>query len=296
MYGIPAEYDYINATTSREAPSSIHSQNTNLTRFFKRYLLQKAFGVFKWNLPKNWSKNYFLYTLYCYGYLAVINTDKFGVIPQSCGLQGYDVMYQPTNAIITNPLLTGIITPRIGTQCVLFKLQPDYGGILDLVSYYADMMSIAAETAGINLFNSKLSYVFSANNKSNAESFKKLYDDITSGKPAVVDKNLYNPDGTKAWDLFEQNVGSNYIAGTILEDLRKWEIMYLSEIGINNSNTNKKERMTIDEVNSNNEETKVLVDFWMEELQKSCAEVQEMFNVEIGVDWRYKKEVIPDES
>lgn len=143
-------------------------------------------SVFEWDLPETWNKDYFLYVLYCWGYVAVINTDKFGVIPQGCGLKGYDVFYAPTHAVIANPLLSGILEPRIGTQCELMKLQPDFSGILDLVGHYAEQMALASQSVSVNLLNSKLSYVFTAKTKALAESLKKMYDQIASGEPAVV--------------------------------------------------------------------------------------------------------------
>ena len=149
MYnGIPFPADYINAANSQVSPSTVHCRNTSLSLYFQRYLLQKAMSVFKWEMPPEWSKNYTLYTLYCWGFFAVVNTDRYGVIPQACGLRGYDVFYQPTNAVITNPLLTGTLEPRIGLQCELVRLQPDYGGIMDIVTYYADMLALCAESVG----------------------------------------------------------------------------------------------------------------------------------------------------
>ena len=61
---------------------------SNVAFMFARYLLQKAISVFEWTLPETWNKDYFLYALYCFGHLAIVNTDKFGVIPQACGLMG----------------------------------------------------------------------------------------------------------------------------------------------------------------------------------------------------------------
>lgn len=291
--GAPYFYDGINACTSLSDPSTVHVANTGLSRFFKRYLLQKAFSVFKWEIPENWSRDYFLYCLYCWGFVAVINTDAFGVIPQGCGLQGYDVFYRPTHAVITNPLLHGFTTPQIGKQCTLFKLQPDYGGIYDIVSFYGDMMALSAETAGINLVNSKLSYVFAAKDKAASESFKKLYDEIMSGNPATfVDKSLFDADGKPAWQLFDQKVGQNYIVGNILTDMRKWEQMFDNDVGIPNANTDKRERLISDEVNVNSQETISKCALWLDELKKSCAETEKMFSIKISVDWRVKPDVL----
>lgn len=259
-----------------------------LSKFFQRYLLQKVFSVFKWNIPAHWSKEYFLHVLYCWGYIAIVNTDLFGIIPQGCGLAGFDVFYRPTNAIITNPLLKGILQPRIGKECALLKLNHDYGGIMDLVEYYGGMMALTAQTAGANLTNSKLSYIFSAPTKAAAESFKTMHNKILDGElSVVVDKNLFNADGTPNWTSFTQNVGQNYIASQLFEDLRKLEQRFDTAIGIPNANTEKKERLITDEVNANNVETIALCELWLEELKRGCSEANSMFGINLSVDWRH---------
>lgn len=290
--GAPYYYNYINAETSQVTPSTVHVKDSGLCRYFTKYLLQKAMSVFEWDLPETWNKDYFLYVLYCWGYVAVVNTDKFGVIPQGCGLKGYDVFYAPTHAVIANPLLSGIIEPRIGTQCELLKLQPDFSGILDLVGHYAEQMALASQSVSVNLLNSKLSYVFTAKTKALAESLKKMYDQIASGEPAVViDSRLKNAaDGEETWKAFEQNVGGNYIVTDLLADLRKIEAMFDTEIGIPNANTDKRERLIQDEVNANNIETYSKCAMWLENLQDACKRVNDMFGLSIAVRWR----VIPE--
>ena len=285
--GVPYLYDYINRTNSLVSPSTVHVENASLNRYFERYLMQKAISVFKWDLPETWAKNYFLYVLYCWGFISVVQTDKYGVIPQGCSLRGYDIFYQPTNAVITNPLLTGILEPEIGTECTLFRLQPDYGGILDIVQHYANMMALTTEGIATNLVNTKLAYVFGAENKAQAESFKKMFDQIGSGEPAVfIDKNLLNDDGRPKWFTFSQNIKENYIVPDMLSDLRKIEAMFDTDIGIPNANTDKKERLITDEVNANNFETRSKCELWLENLKVCADETNAMFGTSISVDWR----------
>ena len=289
----PFYYDQINTYNSYVTPSTMHIKNTGISIFFKRYLLQRAMSVFKWTLPDTWAKNYFMYSLYCNGFVAIIKTDKFGVIPQACTLSGYDVFYQPTQAYIANPLINKALIPRIGKECTLIRLQPDYGGILDIVEYYGDLMALTAEACSMNLANSPFAYVFAASNKSSAESFKKLYDQISSGEVcAVVDKALLNGDGSPTWQAFTQNVGQNYIADKLLVDLRKIANMFDTEVGIPNSNTEKKERMLTDEIDSNNVETHTKCDMWLEELKESCRKANNMFGINMSVNWRYKPETV----
>ena len=63
-----------------------------------------------------------------------------------------------------------------------------------------------------------------------------------------------------------------------------------TQIGVPNANTDKKERLITDEVESNNVETRLLGDLWLEELRKGCEEAREMFGIELNVDWRYPNE------
>lgn len=286
-FQIPAMYDTKNLFNSLVSPSTVHCRNTQLQRYFRRYLMQKAISVFKWQLPDTWDADYFLYTLYGYGYCAVINTEEFGVIPQWGALGGYNVFYRPTYVIITNPLIKEMKRPTIGIDCTIIKLQPDYGSITDLVNYYADMLALCSESIGINMINSHVSTVFPAANKAMAESYKKMYDKIASGDPAVVvDKNLFDDTGKPVWTPFQANIKNEYIADSILADMRKIEAQFDTDIGIPNANTDKRERLITDEVNANNVETAIRCEFWLEQIKKAVEETNAMFNTDISVDWR----------
>lgn len=284
---MPMYYDYQNAYNAQIQPGTIHCSDNSLTLYFARYLMQKALSVFEWTLPETWARNYFLYTLFLKGYIAVINTDKFGVIPQNCGLYGYNVMYQPTHAVIANPLLKGNLRPQIDKQCTVLRLCPDYGGIFDMVMYYADLMACASQTTTVNLINTKFSYVFFADGKAQAETFKKLFDNFSSGQPAtVVDKQLLDEQGNPRWQLFTQNIQQAYIADKNLEVMKRLDEMFNREIGIPETNEDKKERLLTDEVNTNIIESLSKADMWLKELQEGCEKTKKMFGIDISVKWR----------
>ena len=138
--------------------------------------------------------------------------------------------------------------------------------------------------------------MFAANSKSAAESSKKMYDKVASGEPVVViDKDLFNEDGSPNWLMFNQDLKGSYIAGDIMEDMRKWELKFCSDLGIPNSNTDKKERLIVPEVESNNVEVKLWADLALESLKESCKKTEDMFGIKISVDWRYKED-FEDES
>lgn len=284
-------YEQLNLIYSQFAPSTIHTKDTRLFRYYQRYLFQKLMSVFEFkNLPENWATNYFYVVLFGYGFLAITKIDDLiGVVPQNCSFSGMDLFYQPKEVLIANPAFPGPIRRTIGVDCEIVKMMPDYGSAIDIVNFYADMLALSAETAATNTLNSKLSYVMFAQNKAMAESLKKMFDRIASGEPAVVvDKNLLNDDGSPAWDTFTQDLRSNYIAGDILEDMKYWEDRFNTDIGIPNANTQKKERLIIDEVNANNVDTRSKSDLWLATLRESLSKANKMFGLNITVDYRNK--------
>ena len=283
----PLFYQQVNVAESYNSPNTVHVRNTRLFHYYRKYLLQKLLSVYKWELPETFDEGYFLYNLFINGYICIIKTDKFGIICQNCGLSGSDIYYRPTHATIANKHLAGILQPKIGIQCELIKLSPDYEGVLDIVDFYADILALCAESVSINLVNSKLAYVFSAANKAAAESLKKVFDDINRGDPAsFIDKNLLSPNGDLPVHMFNQNLRNTYIAGDILENMRSWERKFDTEIGIPNSMEDKKERMIVDEVNSNNFEVKCRAEFWLDCMKKDVEKVNKMFKTSISVDFR----------
>ena len=287
---LPIYFNQENIIGAMGSPSIVHCNNTTLVDYFKRYLYQKAVSTIKCTIPDYWNRDYLLYTLFARGYIAVVNTNRFGVICQDCGLYGFDIFYAPTHATISNPLLTGILQPRINVQCVVIKLTPDYCGVNDIITYYANKLALAGETVDTNLVNTKLAYIFIASNKGKAETWKTLYDDIASGKPAVVvDKSITRDDGTLGIEMFNQNLAQTYISGDVLEDMRQIENEFNTIFGIPNANIEKKERLISDEVNANNTETKCRLDFWLESLQDGAERANRMFpSLNLNFEKRYK--------
>jgi hypothetical protein len=89
-----------------------------------------------------------------------------------------------------------------------------------------------------------------AESKSQAETMKKMFDEISSGHPAVfVNENAVNPA-----KFFFNNVKQNFVGEELQTVKRSIINEFLTEIGINNANTDKRERLNSDEVNANNSE------------------------------------------
>lgn len=254
-----------------------------------RYLVQDVLSVYKVTMPETWDVNYVLYTLFCKGYFAVVETDRFGVIAQQCGLAGRNVFYQPSHATITNPLLRGILRPEIGTQCALVKFQPDYGNISDILYYYATLMALVYEALVMNLQAAKIAWVYFTSDKRGAETFKAMMDRIMGGDIAVaVDTDLFDQTrGDPRWTQFDNDLKRNFIGMELTEQMRALRADFHTEIGIPNANTDKRERLIVDEVNSNTIETYSRPALWLEEIERGCKTARDLFGVNLKFEWRY---------
>lgn len=276
----PVDFDGIARYNTKVTPNTVHTWGTYNVEFYKRYLLTKAMSVFEWTIPKEWSLDYFKSCIYVNGAICVINTNRFGVIPQVFTPAGYDIYYEPNTAYIASPIL-GDYMLEIGKQCEVIKLKRDWCGIMDIVNNYAELLAECDKSIGINLLNTKVAFAFGVNSKAEAEKMKKIYDEIISGNPAVFYK-----DGGEKWDFFIQNLKQNYIVQDLITAKKSIMDEFNTFVGIPNANTEKRERLVKDEVNANNVDTFSLAEEWLEELKIGCEKVNKMFGLNLSVEFR----------
>ena len=136
----------------------------------------------------------------------------------------------------------------------------------------------------VNLMNTKLAYVFGAANKAQAQTLKKLFDDINQGKPAVFTSS----DNAALMKelMFSMPAKQKYIAGDVADLKRTIMNEFLTEIGLNNANTDKKERLNTDEVNANNEELLSNVSHWLDNINEGFTVANRLFNLQLDVKLR----------
>ena len=115
-----------------------------------------------------------------------------------------------------------------------------------------------------------------------------LYDEIQEGNPAVVqDNKLLDAQGKPNWTMFNAEISKNFVAPAMYELLRKVECMFLDRVGIPaNLATAKKERTISAEVEANDAETYTGAALWLEECRKGCQQANDMFGLDLSVDWR----------
>lgn len=282
MYNIeiPTDYEGLNIYNSNRSVAGVVMNDLN-TEYYMRALYQRAISGTKFKLPKSWrkAKRFFKNVLYSLGYIGVVKTPEFGVIPQICTFSGYGLYKQPTHILVNEPLVQ--FEGEIDRDCSLIHLCGDYRGIWDIVEHYAIRLSLAITSVDCSLINERLSVVAAAKNKAAAEALKILFERVAAGESfSVYDNKALKGEGLDGKDdpiwVFSQDVASQYITDKLLADIDTILQQFDREIGIA-AVGEKKERMLTDEVQLQQADTCARSDTWFENLSDSFDDVNALF-------------------
>lgn len=252
-------------------PVDVKGQANLSTAYYKRILLNKVFSVYNFELPDKRMLPWFRFWLFTWGSLAYIDTKSdLGWVFYPYSTQGLNYIYFPSKIeVVINDEKYAPIQGEIGKDAEIVYLVDDRFGIMDIIDKYAEMLAQCDKDININLVNANVSLGAYANDEKEAVEIKEAYKKATTGEPLVVmNQTLLFDDSMKP---FFNDVKSSFIANDLVQTRRSILNAFLTEIGIRNSNYDKRERLTTSEVNENNDETRALVLVWFENL-KDCFE------------------------
>ena len=253
--------------------------NSTTFLYYVDTLFRKAMSIYEFKgMPDTWDYDYFLSVLLSQGFITVTDT-PLGVLPLRCGVSGINVFNHPTTVIIANPVI-GNLERTIDEDCTLIKISYDYRGILSTVYKYAEMLASCDSSIAVNLMNSKVTFIGLVENKQQAQSMKAMYDMITRGEPAVFVKGSQINNDT----ILYNHVKENFVAGEIQILKRKIMSEFLTEIGVNNANTDKRERLTDNEVEANDEEIQLNAGYWLDNIKEGLEKTNKMFGLDLSVE------------
>lgn len=257
-------------------PKDVDGVANTSSFYYRNKLLRMLLGRFEVeNWPEEWDYDYAMLQLFVGGYFTITDTE-IGVVPLRCGVAGNNVFNRPNKVIVANHVL-GSFERVIGVDCALVRLQYDYHGIETMLQRYATLLAMCDSSQAVNILNAKVSFVAFAETKAQAETMKKMYDNIAMGEPAVFMKG----DPSMRDQFMFNNVKQNFV-GSEIQDLKN-RIMdeFLSEIGIKNVNTEKKERLVTYEAESRNEETISGVEHWLETVNLGLDDANRLYEMDL---------------
>lgn len=269
-------------------PRKVDGQIADRTDYYK-YLIRRIIkGCFEVKCPIEFDYDYILNTLLFRGFLGMMDTTA-GILPVYPSVTDQNYALTPTTMTVELPLI-GSFSGKIGIDCVLYKLDFSMGGwywnFQKTVEVFSQRLASADAGIDVNIFNSKTAYVFEAENKAQADTFKAAVDDVSNGNPVVIIKgNSVTNDGA---NLFFNNVKNNFIANDLQDAKRSIINELLTLLGVNNANTDKKERLITGEVESNNVELEANIYTWKRNLEQANTLMKKVFpNLDFSITYKY---------
>lgn len=250
-------------------------QRANDLTFIKYFtqFFNLALNIFKWEDTGEIESRFIERTLIENGYCFVYEDSDYGLVCMPCSLVGLNIYNEPTQIQITSPLISKTLNVDKG---VLIYNNYTKTGLIPIIMNYVDRLTEIETTINTNIYLQKTPYILVADKKTE-KSVREVANQITSNEPIIIVKaNLTE-------NLQNLALNTNFVADKLYELKQNIENEFLTFIGLNNnSESNKKERMLVDEVNVNNDYINRNVDILYNAREIACKKINEKF----GVNWK----------
>lgn len=271
-------------------PAEVKGSLNTETAYYEWALMWLVYYRYKLKIPEHIALNYFRFWLFHYGSIGLVYTNKFGWIAGNYGVSEIDLYYQPRQLTFANPFLPDIKVGIVGINSCIIKLFDDFSGFKPYIRRTAEKLAACDKAMNVNLMTSSMGKLLGAPNKKIANTLKEALSELTIGKPYVT----INSSDLEAINVNQlvSELGSEFIADKIQELKRTYLNEFLSLIGINNANLNKRERLVTDEVNANNDEVNAIPTLVIEDnLRPSLEFASKLTGEEFSVELRGENEV-----
>lgn len=256
-------------------------KTTNLQSYII-YMLNRVMQMFDYsNLPDTLPKKMIeLYTM-VNGHAVVVKHEGklyvcFG------GFAGEpNEYYIPKQYIVANPYLKLFKTFTIGEDCVLLRNDTMMYGLMPLFRRYASALVENDLTMNMVDINSRIVALIDAPDDATKVSAEKFLSDVEDGKNGIIASNAFF-NGIRTQPYGEHN----YQRLTDLIEYQQYmKASWFNELGLNANYNMKREAITSNESQLNDDMLLPLIDDMMECRKNSWEEVNDMFGTDISVSW-----------
>ena len=243
-----------------------------------------ARSVFEWhNLPNNISEKWIERYLFNEGYCVFFEDETLGLMVAKSTNSGQLNHYnEPTEIQIvsTDPKLSGKTRSNY-KDCVLIQNNDLMIPTLPTIKLYAYRLAEITRTSDINISAQKTPVLITGTSKK-ILSLKTMFRKVDNNEKVIyVDSEGGIPNSV---NVFKTD------APVVFPDLRTEKNHIWNEVmtflGINNANTDKRERLVDDEVQANNEQIQLSAYVMLKARQEACERINKMFNTNITVSIR----------
>ncbi len=278
--------------------------------FYREKLFREVSNLFIWkNVPNEIPTDYLERTLVRHGRVMFFyDGDVYGYMALRAGIRGFNIYEQPTHAFAVAPndqslpynyerTIVHKYNEEIGKDksCVLINNM--YGGesLWNIVDHYAYRLALIQQAFDTNALWQNIPVLMSVSDDNVRLSLEKMFSDIFTGKPwIVIDKVLTLKEAMQA-----EPITVDFILDKLYDVKNEVYNEFKQTIGINASAVEKRERVLVDEVTSNEQITETCLEIMLKQRKIACEEIKKVFGLNITVDYigsREKEEQATDEQ
>ena len=264
---------------------SVAQMANNMTFSYYYYkLMLIARSLFKWNnLPNNmderWIENYLFRSGKCIFYKDPTLGFMVAGLAQEGGVNCYG---DPTSVypVAENYVYSGKKLIN-GENCYVIRNNDLMLPNFPLVRHYSYKLTNIDRAIDVNIEAQKTPIVVKCSDKQKL-SLKNAINQRKDNEPVI-------------WTAEEANIGEmintlDLNPPMVFKDLQTQKHMVLNEVftdlGINNANMDKRERMVANEVEANNEQVKASEDVMLKVREEACRQINRIFGLNISVERR----------
>lgn len=248
-----------------------------------------ALSLFEWEgLPESCNARFLELTLYTYGRALFINDDELGFLNMRCTpsgtLNNYDepVSYRAYSTVYDKEFARD--------DCVLIRNNYLERSTDQTVMLFASRLTEAERTIDVNIKAQKTPVLIRCDDKDRL-TMKNLYQKYDGNEPFILGGKALNLEGLKVL-----KTDAPFVADKIQQYKHEIWNEALTFFGINNANSDKRERLITDEVNANNEVISINAEAMLLTRREACEQINKKYGLNVSVTMRSFDEQEIDEN
>ena len=254
--------------------------NSQTQNFYRQKITLLALNCFKWEgLPNNIPERFIETQLFYEGKLAFYEDPIVGLVCTKCNSSGMINAYD--EPLSYNLYASDGYNKLVKTsELAILRNNKLEIPTSQFANYYIKKFFELDRTIDVNVLQQKTSKIIPCE-ESQRLTIENMFMQYEGNVPIIYAHKAFNTDSIKPIDL-----SSDYVADKlqILKD-ELWREC-LDTLGIKSANTEKKERLIVSEVESNDQLVELAGDIFLEARQSLCHEVNDRFGTEMWVERR----------
>lgn len=262
--------------------SSLNSKTYN--DYFRR-LSNIALTLFDWhNLPNNIPQRFIEKILFRHGKIAFFNDINKGFLVTKCTPSGEFNIYEEPILWNCYSYIYNAIIPN--NELVIIRNNRFEHPTFDTLNLFALRLAEIERTINVNINVQKTPFFIECEEEERI-SLQNVFKDIESNKVAIFSRKRKNSNYKSVIDSIKVlNTNAPFISDKLT--MIKHDVFNeaMTFLGINNANTDKKERLITDEVLSNVEQVDMSAQSMYKTRLEACEEINKLFNLNVSVTMR----------